>query len=140
MVLTDWPPLTSPTLTVTPCLRSVSLCMATILCAISPMALMPFSKLPPEWAALPAISKARNTPPLRPVTMLPLGRPGSELKTQRAARPTRSITGRDEGEAISSSLVMRPASGAGAPPKRLKAASTKALRTSPDFMSTTPGP
>ena len=104
------------------------------------MALMPFSKLPPEWAALPVTSMTRNTPPLREVTTLPEGRPGSELNTQRAWRPTRSITGREEGEAISSSLVMRPASGAGAPPKRLKAASTKALSTSPPFMSTTPGP
>ena len=68
---------------------------------------------------------------MRDVTTLPLGRPGSELNTQRACRPTRSITGRDDGEAISSSLVMRPASGAGAPPKRLKAASTKALSTRP---------
>ena len=70
---------------------------------------------------------------MRDVTTLPLGRPGSELNTQRAARPTRSMTGREDGEAISSSLVMRPASGAGAPPKRLKAASTKALRTRPAF-------
>ena len=85
--------------------------MATILCASSPMALMPFSKLPPECAALPDTSKRRNTPPLRPVTMLPLGRPGSELKTQRAPRATRSMIGRDEGEPISSSLVMRPARG-----------------------------
>jgi hypothetical protein len=64
------------------------------------------------------------------------------LGVEDAARlaPDRSITGREEGEAISSSPVMRPASGAGAPPKRLKAASTKALSTSPPFMSTTPGP
>ncbi len=58
----------------------------------------------------------------------------------RLARATRSMIGRDDGEAISSSLVMRPASGAGAPPNRLKAASTKALMTSPPFMSHTPGP
>ena len=44
-----------------------------------------------------------NMPPLRPVTTLPVGRPGSELNTQRASRATRSMTGRDEGEAISSS-------------------------------------
>ena len=71
--------------------------MATILCAISPMALMPFSKLPPECAALPITSKRMNTPPLRPVTTLPLGRPGSELNTQRACRATRSITGARRG-------------------------------------------
>ena len=47
---------------------------------------------------------------------------------------------REDGEAISSSLVMRPASGAGAPPKRLNAASTKAFMTRPAFMSQTPGP
>ena len=114
--------------------------MATILCASSPMALMPFSKAPPECAALPVTSTRRNTPPLRPVTTLPLGRPGSELNTQRAPRATRSMTGREEGEPISSSLVTRPASGAGAPPKRWKAASTNALTTSPPFMSATPGP
>src|SRR6187431_3234318 len=77
-----------------PRFRSVSLCRATILCAISPMALMPFSKLPPEWAALPVTSMARNTPPLREVTTLPLGRPGSELNTQRAWRPAEALEGR----------------------------------------------
>ena len=54
-------------------------------------------------------------PPLRPCTTLPVGRPGSELKTHRASRATRSITGRDDGEAISSSDVISPATGAGAP-------------------------
>ena len=104
------------------------------------MALMPFSKLPPACAAWPVTSRRMNAPPLRPVTTAPLGRPGSELKTQRAPRATRSMIGREAGVAISSSPVMRPMTGAGAPPKRLKAASTKALRTSPAFMSDTPGP
>jgi len=57
-----------------------------------------------------------NTPPLRLVTTLPVGRPGSELYTARAARPSRSITGRDDGEAISSSAVSSSLIGHGAPP------------------------
>jgi hypothetical protein len=93
-----------------------------------------------EAAALPVTSTRMNTPPLRPVTTPPPGRPGSELNTQRAPRATRSMIGRDAGVAISSSPVMSPVTGAGAPPKRLKAASTKALTTSPAFMSATPGP
>ena len=46
------------------------------------MALMPISKLAPECAALPVISKRMNTPPLRPVTAAPRARPGSELNTR----------------------------------------------------------
>ena len=38
-----------------------------------------------EWAALPSMSKTEKTPPLRPVTTPPLGRPGSELNTTRAS-------------------------------------------------------
>ena len=139
-MLTLWPPETRPTLTVRPRGRSVRACIATILCASSPIAEMPFSKLPPECAALPNTSQRMKMPPLRPCTTLPVGRPGSELKTHLASRATRSITGRDDGEAISSSDVMRPASGAGAPPIRLKASSTNAFMTRPAFMSATPGP
>ena len=94
----------------------------------------------PECAALPVTSQRMKIPPLRPVTTLPVGRPGSELNTQRASRATRSITARQEGEPISSSEVIRPASGPGAPPNRLKASSTNAFITSPAFMSATPGP
>ena len=43
--------------------------------------------------------------PLRRDTRLPLGRPGSELKTARASLASASMTGREEGEAISSSEV-----------------------------------
>ncbi len=43
------------------------------------MALIPTEKLLPECAALPTTSKRMNTPPLRPVVIFPVGRPGSEL-------------------------------------------------------------
>ena len=75
---------------------SVIACSATILCASSPMALTPCSKLPPEWAALPATSIFMKTPPLRPVTTLPEGRPGSELSTARAL-PRRLLDDRPAG-------------------------------------------
>ena len=111
-----------------------------ILRASSSIAEMPSVKLPPECAALPVISIFMNTPPLRPVTTLPLGRPGSELNTARARRASASMIGRQAGEPISSSEVNSPTSGAGAPPNFLNAASTKAFITSPAFMSATPGP
>ena len=62
------------------------------------------------------------------------------MKTARAPRAAASITGREAGEAISSSEVNRPTSGSGAPPARAKASSTKAFMTRPAFMSETPGP
>ena len=86
------------------------------------------------------MSITMKTPPLRPVTTLPVGRPGSLLKTTRALRASASITGRPSGEPISSSPVNRPTSGPGAPPTALKAASTNMFITSPAFMSATPGP
>ncbi len=104
------------------------------------MALRPSWKLAPEWAAFPLTSITRKTPPLRPVTTFPEMRPGSALKTARAPLAVDSMVPRDAGEPISSSLVKRPTSGAGAPPKRWKAASTKAFITRPAFMSQTPGP
>lgn len=134
------PPETRPTFKVMPRLRSVSAWIATIFCASSPIALMPASKLPPEWDALPSMSKIEKTPPLRPVTTPPLGRPGSELKTTRASRAVASITSRPSGLPISSSPVKRPSSGPGAPPKRWKAARTNMFITRPAFMSATPGP
>ena len=91
------PPQTRPTLSVMPRARSVSAWMAVTLAASSPIALMPASKLPPEWAARPSISTAMKTPPLRPVTTPPFARPGSELKTTRARRASASITGRPSG-------------------------------------------
>ena len=51
-----------------------------------------------------------------------------------------SITGRENGEPISSSPVNSAGTGAGAPPNFLIAASTKQFITRPDFMSATPGP
>ena len=89
---------------------------------------------------MPVISKRMNTPPLRPVTAAPRARPGSELNTARAARACCSITGRENGEPISSSPVNSAITGAGAPPNFLIAASTKQFITRPDFMSATPGP
>ena len=65
---------------------------------------------------------------------------GLRVENATAARAARSMTGREDGDAISSSEVMRPASGADAPPKVLKASSTKAFMTRPAFMSATPGP
>ena len=59
-----------------------------------------------------------NTPPLRPVTTLPVGRPGSEFSTARAPLAVSSMIGRQAGEPISSSLVNRPTRGTGAPPAR----------------------
>jgi hypothetical protein len=91
-----------------------------------------------------------KTPPLRPlvidclrsrVNSVPAGRRlGSALKTQRASRAAASMIGREEGEAISSSLVVSIRSGAESPPHSAKAAATKASITSPAFMSATPGP
>ena len=104
------------------------------------MALMPASKLAPECAALPVISKRMNTPPLRPVTAMPGPRPGSELNTARAGRANRSITSRENGEPISSSPVNSAVTGAAAPPNFFSAARTKQFITRPDFMSETPGP
>ena len=69
-----------------------------ILRASSSIALMPSAKLPPECAALPGLI-CMNTPPLRPVTTLPLGRPGSELNTARARRASASMIGRQAGRA-----------------------------------------
>ena len=60
VVLTDWPPATSPTLRVMPFARSVKAWICTILCASSPIALMPCAKLPPECAALPAYLEAHE--------------------------------------------------------------------------------
>ena len=102
-MLTVCPPETSPTFTVVPRVRSVIACSAMILRASSSIALMPSVNLPPECAALPVISIFMNTPPLRPVTTLPLGRPGSELNTARARRASASMIGRHAGEPISSS-------------------------------------
>lgn len=48
---------------------------------------------------------------MRPVTTLPLGRSGSLLNTARAYRAVASIAGRQAGDQISSSLVMRPING-----------------------------
>ncbi len=79
-------------------------------------------------------------PPLRLVTTLPVGRPGSELNTARAVRPSRSITGRDEGEPISSSEVISSLIGCGLPPNLWKAVATNTFMTRPAFMSATPGP
>ena len=123
-----------------PLVRSVSACSAIVLRASSSIAEMPSEKLPPECAALPVISIFMNTPPLRPFTTLPVGRPGSELNTARARRASASMIGRHAGEPISSSEVKSPTSGAGAPPNFWKAASTNAFITSPAFMSATPGP
>ena len=91
-----------------------------------------------------------KTPPLRPLVTdwrrsraksLPTGRRlGSALKTQRDSRAAASITGREEGEPISSSLVVSIVSGAERPPHSAKAAATKASMTRPAFMSATPGP
>ena len=89
-VLTVCPPDTTPTLSVMPLPGSLSACSASVLCASSLIALMPASKLAPECAALPVISKRMNTPPLRPVTATPAPRPGSELNTARA-RPRESL-------------------------------------------------
>ena len=51
---------------------------------------MPAEKFAPECAAFPVTSKRMNTPPLRPLTTAPLGRPGSELNTARARRASLS--------------------------------------------------
>ena len=77
---------------------------------------------------------------MRPVTSAPEGRPGSALNTARAPRAAASITGRDAGEAISSSEVTRLTTARAAPPRRANASSTNAFITSPAFMSATPGP
>ena len=111
-----------------------------ILCATSLMALIPASKEPPECAAFPYTVHSENTPPLRPVTTLPVGRPGSELNTARAPRAVFSMMSRQAGEPISSSDVISMRSGAGAPPNFAKPAITKAFMTTPAFMSATPGP
>src|SRR5207237_534677 len=84
-VLTVCPPEITPTLSVMPFGGSLSACSASVLCASSLMALMPASKLAPECAALPVISKRMNRQPLRPVTAAPRARPGSELKQTRVA-------------------------------------------------------
>ncbi len=84
-----------------------------ILCAISSIAERPSAKFAPECAARPNTSKRMNTPPLRPDTTLPLARPGSLFSTTRACRASFSMMGREKGEAISSSLVIRPTSGPG---------------------------
>ena len=81
-----------------------------------------------------------NTPPLRPVTTPPPGRPGSLLKTARAARASFMMSSFDDGEPISSSAVKSAVIGAGAAANFLSAAMTKALMASPAFMSAQPGP
>jgi hypothetical protein len=50
------------------------------------IALTPSRWFTPECAALPVTSISRNSAPLRPVTTLPVGRPGSPLNTARALR------------------------------------------------------
>ncbi len=139
-VLTVCPPLIVPTLQLMPFGRSVSACSRMIFCAISSMALMPSAWLLPECAALPVTSRRMNTPPLRPVTTPPPGRPGSLLKTARAARASVMISSFDDGEPISSSAVKSAVTGAGAAANLLSAAMTKALMASPAFMSAQPGP
>ena len=68
---------------------SLSACSASVLCASSLIALMPASKLAPECAALPVISKRMNTPPLRPVTATPgaAARLGVEHRARGAREP-----------------------------------------------------
>ena len=139
-VLTVWPPETTPTLSVMPFFGSLSACSASVLCASSLIALMPASKLAPECAALPVISKRMNTPPLRPVTAAPRAAAGLGVEHRARRARVRSITGRENGEPISSSPVNSAITGAGAPPNFLIAASTKQFITRPDFMSATPGP
>ncbi|MCY1309511.1 hypothetical protein D9M70_596140 [compost metagenome] len=101
---------------------------------------MPSAKFAPECAALPSISMLKKTPPLRPVTTLPDGRPGSALNTKPACLPKCVIASLLSGDPISSSQVNRPVISGAASPKRAKAASRKAFITMPDFMSATPGP
>ena len=72
-----------------------------------------------------------NTPPLRPVTTPPPGRPGSLLKTARAARASFMMSSFDDGEPISSSAVKSAVIGAGAAANFLSAAMTKALMVEP---------
>jgi len=96
--------------------------------------------LAPECAALPSISTPKNTPPLRPVTTLPEGRPGSALKTKPALRAKGSMTDLLRGEPISSSQVNRPVTSGAGSALWASAASRKAFMTMPDFMSATPGP
>ena len=72
-----------------------------------------------------------------------VAKPGSNEKPypkRRAARPSRSITGREEGEPISSSEVISSLIGCGLPPNLWKAVATNTFMTRPDFMSATPGP
>ncbi|MNG26189.1 hypothetical protein D3C84_1111430 [compost metagenome] len=82
----------------------------------------------------------KNTPPLRPVTTLPDGRPGSALKTKPACLPNVVIASLLSGEPISSSQVNRPVTSGTSLPLRAIAANRKAFMTMPDFMSATPGP
>ena len=63
-----------------------------------------------------------------------------EGRSARAARPSRSITGRDDGEAISSSEVISTFMGCGLPPNFWKAVATNTFMTRPAFISATPGP
>lgn len=88
---------------------------------------------------MPVTSQSTNIAPLRPVTTLPVGRPGSKLRTARAPVAFASMNGRDAGEAISSSAVYSPTIGR-LRPARANAASTNELTTRPAFMSPTPGP
>ena len=119
---------------------SVSLSSSTILFAISEIALMPSEKLAPECAAFPWTSISRKIPPLRPVTTLPEGRPGSPLKTKAALRANASMTSLLRGEPISSSHVNSADTSVVVCPDWASAAMMKAFMTTPAFMSATPGP
>ena len=70
-----------------PRFRSVSACSACTLRASSSMADTPTSEIAARMRRLALDLQKEKTPPLRPVTTSPEGRPGSELNTARAAAP-----------------------------------------------------
>ena len=136
------PPLTTPTLTVTPGQRPLRAVRASALCAASTIALRPLSGSMPACAARPVISRVRSAMPLRELTMSPLARASSRTKAKSLDFACSLMTGLLTGEPISSSGLATNTSRpkGNAPATDATAATACRPASNPAFMSATPGP
>ena len=136
------PPRSTPTLQVTPGQRPFRAWRATVLWAASRTALTPSAGRTPAWEALPATSTVKAEMPLRAETRAPLTRAASSPTATSCSPARASISGRLNGEPISSSgeqtRVMAAKSSKPARSHRTSTASNP--HTTPALSSVTPGP
>ncbi len=136
------PPRSTPTLQVTPGQRPFRAARATVLWAASRTALTPSAGRTPAWTALPVTSMVNAEMPLRAETRAPLIRAASSPTATSCSPARASISGRLNGEPISSSgeqtRVMAAKSSKPARSQRTSTASNP--HTTPALSSVTPGP